>query len=65
MAKAPNQIFTRDQLISYALEDEFVGYDRSIDTYIKGLRAKIESDRKNPRYIITSYGIGYKFVIIK
>lgn len=61
MAKAPNRIFTREQLISYALEDEFAGFDRSIDTYIKGLRTKIETDRKNPRYIVTAHGVGYKF----
>lgn len=65
MAKAPNRIFTRDQLISYALENEFDGFDRSIDTYIKGLRAKIESDRKNPEYIVTAHGVGYKFQIIE
>ena len=63
MAKAPNRIFTRDQLISYALEDEFAGFDRSIDTYIKGLRIKIEIDRKNPQYIMTVHGVGYKFQI--
>lgn len=61
MAKAPNRIFTRDQLICYALEDEFAGFDRSIDTYIKGLRTKIETDRKNPQYIVTVHGVGYKF----
>lgn len=61
MAKAPNRVFTRDQLISYALNDEYDGYDRSIDTYIKSLRAKIEPDRKCPRYIITVHGVGYKF----
>lgn len=61
MARAPNRVFTRDQLISYALEDEFTGFDRSIDTYIKGLRAKMEDDRKNPQYIITAHGVGYKF----
>ena len=65
MAKAPNRIFTRDQLISYALENEFDGFDRSIDTYIKGLRAKIETDRKNPEYIVTAHGVGYKFQIIE
>lgn len=65
MAKAPNRIFTRDQLISYALEDEFDGFDRSIDTYIKGLRAKIENDRKKPGYIVTAHGLGYKFQINK
>lgn len=62
MAKSPNRVFTREQLITYALEDEFHGYDRSIDTYIKGLRKKIETDRSNPRYIHTVHGFGYKFV---
>lgn len=62
MAKAPNRTFTREQLITYALDDNFDGYDRSIDTYIKSIRTKIESDRKNPVYIITVHGLGYKFV---
>lgn len=62
MAKSPNRTFTREQLITYALEDEFHGYDRSIDTYIKGLRRKIEDDRKNPKYIRTVHGFGYKYV---
>ncbi|MDD3229110.1 MAG: response regulator transcription factor [Oscillospiraceae bacterium] len=60
--KAPHRIFSRDQLITYALGDNFDGYDRSIDTYIKSLRSKIEPDRKNPQYIITVHGMGYKFV---
>ncbi len=62
MAKAPNRIFSRNQLISYALEDVFDGFDRSIDTYIKGIRHKIEPDRKKPQLIVTVHGIGYKFV---
>jgi DNA-binding response OmpR family regulator len=61
MAKAPNRAFTRDQLISFALDDEFGGYDRTIDTYIMTLRAKIEDDRKKPRFIVTVHGLGYKF----
>ena len=61
MAKAPNRTFTRDQLISFALEDNFDGYDRTIDTYIMTLRSKIEDDRKNPRHIVTVHGLGYKF----
>ncbi|MDR1510393.1 MAG: response regulator transcription factor [Synergistaceae bacterium] len=61
MAKAPDRIFSRDQLIVSALEDKFGGFDRSIDTYIKGLRAKIEPDRRIPHYIVTVRGIGYKF----
>jgi DNA-binding response OmpR family regulator len=61
MAKAPNRTFTRDQLISFALVDQFEGYDRTIDTYIMTLRSKIEDDRKNPRHIVTVHGLGYKF----
>lgn len=61
MAKAPQRIFTREQLISCALNDQFDGYDRSIDTYIKGIRSKIEDDRRAPVYIQTIYGLGYKF----
>ena len=62
MAKAPNRTFTREQLITYALDDNFHGYDRSIDTYIKSIRSKIEEDRKNPVFIVTVHGIGYRFV---
>ena len=61
MAKAPNRVFSREQLIHFALNDEYDGFDRSIDTYIKGLRAKIEQDRKKPLYIQTVHGVGYKF----
>ena len=61
MAKGPNRIFTREQLITYALNDDFDGYDRSIDTYIKGIRSKIEDDRRYPSYILTVHGLGYKF----
>ena len=61
MAKAPNRIFSREQLITYALNNDFDGYDRSIDTYIKGIRSKIEEDRRDPSYILTVHGLGYKF----
>lgn len=62
MAKAPNRVFSREELIAYALNYEFEGYDRSIDTYIKSIRLKIESDRKKPKFIVTVHGAGYKFV---
>ncbi|WP_367567659.1 response regulator transcription factor [Lacrimispora sp.] len=65
LAKAPNRIFTREQLITYALDDNFDGYDRSIDTYIKSIRTKIEDDRKKPVYILTVHGMGYKFAGIE
>jgi len=63
IAKSPYRIFSREDLIAFALQDDFDGFDRSIDTYIKGLRSKIEEDRKHPKYIITKHGIGYSFEI--
>ncbi|MCT4545317.1 MAG: response regulator transcription factor [Vallitalea sp.] len=60
-ARNPNKVFTRAQIIDSALGYEFVGYDRTIDAHIKNLRKKIEDDIKNPQYIITVYGVGYKF----
>jgi len=61
LAKAPGRTFTREQLIDFALEGNFDGFDRSIDTYIKSLRKKLEEDRKNPKFIITVRGMGYRF----
>lgn len=63
MAKAPGRTFTRDQLIAYALDDAFEGYDRSIDTYIKSLRHKVETDRRKPQYVQTVHGMGYRFTV--
>ena len=39
----------------------YAGYDRTVDAHIKNLRRKIEPDPRGPRYIITLYGVGYKF----
>ncbi|MPN04969.1 Sensory transduction protein regX3 [bioreactor metagenome] len=61
MAKAPGRIFTREQLITFALGDDYDGFDRSIDTYIKSIRSKIEPDRKKPMFVLTVHGLGYKF----
>lgn len=61
LAQNPYKVFTRSQLVSLALGYDFEGYDRTIDTHIKNLRQKIEDDGKEPKYIVTVYGIGYKF----
>ena len=39
----------------------YEGYERTIDTHIKNLRAKIETEARDPRYIETVYGVGYRF----
>lgn len=62
MVTSPYVVFTREQLIATALEGKFDGYDRSIDTYIRDIRRKLEPDRSKPKYFITVHGVGYKFV---
>lgn len=61
LIKYPNKVFTRDILISAAFGDDFDGYDRSVDSHIKNLRQKIETNTKNPVYVLTVHGVGYKF----
>ncbi|PKM60152.1 MAG: DNA-binding response regulator [Firmicutes bacterium HGW-Firmicutes-4] len=61
LIKYPRRVFTREDLIRVAWGDEFEGYDRAVDSHIKNLRQKIETDPKNPVYVLTIYGIGYKF----
>jgi len=57
----PGQIFTREQLLEKAFGMDYEGFDRTIDTHIKNIRQKIEDDSKKPIYIMTVYGMGYKF----
>ncbi|MDP2813913.1 MAG: response regulator transcription factor [Erysipelotrichaceae bacterium] len=61
LIKFPSKTFTRDELIQAALGQDFEGYDRAVDSHIKNIRQKIETDSKKPVYIITVHGIGYKF----
>ena len=57
----PNQLLTRDQLISLTFNDEFDGFDRAIDSQIARLRRHITRDGRQP--IQTVYGAGYRFVV--
>ena len=61
LARHPNQVFTRMQLIDRVQGHAFEGYERTVDAHIKNLRGKVEPDPKNPRYVLTVYGVGYKF----
>ncbi|WRS28587.1 response regulator transcription factor [Oscillospiraceae bacterium MB08-C2-2] len=61
LIKYPGKIFTREELIEVALGHDFDGYDRAIDSHIKNIRQKIEDDPKNPVYVLTVHGLGYKF----
>lgn len=62
MARSPGRVFTRLQLLDAAQGYSFEGYERSVDVHIKNLRRKIEPDPKEPRFILTVFGVGYKFV---
>ncbi len=60
MAAAPGQVFSRAQLLD-ALGPDYEGLERTVDSHIKNLRAKIESEPRRPALILTVFGIGYKF----
>jgi DNA-binding response OmpR family regulator len=62
LARSPGRTFTRAQLLQQIQESPLEGFERTIDVHVRNLRAKIESDPKDPRYILTVYGVGYKLV---
>jgi DNA-binding response OmpR family regulator len=57
---APGRVFSRLDLIDQVQGISYEGYERSIDTHIANLRAKIEPNPRSPRYIETIYGVGYR-----
>lgn len=61
MAKQPGRAFSRLQLLEATQGTAYEGYERTIDAHIKNLRSKLEYDNKNPQFIETVFGIGYKF----
>jgi DNA-binding response OmpR family regulator len=61
LARHPGQTFSRAQMLDRLHGVSFAGIDRSIDAHIKNLRRKLEPDPANPQYILTVYGVGYKF----
>jgi len=61
LAREPGRAFTRAQLIELVYDVSYAGFDRTIDAHIKNLRRKIEPDPREPRYILTIYGVGYRF----
>jgi DNA-binding response OmpR family regulator len=57
---APGRVFSRLDLLDRMSGNAYEGYERTIDVHVRNLRAKIEPDPKNPRYVETVYGLGYR-----
>jgi DNA-binding response OmpR family regulator len=60
MARHPGRVFTRAQLLDAVRGDAAEAFDRAIDAHVKNIRRKIELDPRQPRYLLTVYGVGYK-----
>ena len=61
LVREPGRVFSRSQLVDKALGYDFEGMDRTVDVHVLNLRRKIEVDPNRPRYVMTVYGMGYKF----
>jgi len=61
LARRPGRIYTRSQLLDALRGVAFESYERSIDAHVKNLRRKIEPIPRQPRYVLTVHGVGYRF----
>jgi DNA-binding response OmpR family regulator len=60
LASQPGRVFTRAQLLDAIRGVEVESFDRAIDAHVKNVRRKLEPDPRNPRYVLTVHGVGYK-----
>ena len=61
LMESPGRVFTKKQIFERAWDDYFIGDDSTIMVHISNIRSKIEEDSKNPKYLKTIKGLGYKF----
>ena len=61
LMSVPGRAYSRLELLDRIQGVAYEGYERTIDVHIKNLRAKLEPDARNPRYVQTVYGVGYRF----
>lgn len=61
LVREPGRVFTRAQLLDAIHGVAVDSYERAIDAHIKNLRRKLEPDPRQPRYLLTVYGVGYRF----
>ena len=61
LARYPGRVYSRMELVEKVLGYDFEGYERTVDSHIKNLRAKLHDDPRDPRFIFTVHGVGYRF----
>jgi DNA-binding response OmpR family regulator len=61
LSRYPGRVYSRMELVEKVLGYDFEGYERTIDSHVKNLRAKLGDDPKEPRFIYTVHGVGYRF----
>jgi two-component system response regulator RegX3 len=61
LARYPGRVYSRMELVEKVLGYDFEGYERTIDSHVKNLRAKLDDDPKDPTFIWTVHGVGYRF----
>lgn len=61
LARSPGRVFTRAQLLDAVHGVAFESYERAIDAHVKNIRRKLEPDPREPRYVLTVHGVGYRF----
>lgn len=65
LARYPGRVYSRMELVEKVLGYDFEGYERTIDSHVKNLRAKLDDDPRDPTYIWTVHGVGYRFEVPK
>jgi DNA-binding response OmpR family regulator len=61
LSRYPGRVYSRMELVEKVLGYDFEGYERAIDSHVKNLRSKLDDDPKQPRFIHTVFGVGYRF----
>jgi DNA-binding response OmpR family regulator len=61
LMERPGRVMSRLELLDAVQGDAYEGYERTVDVHIKNLRRKIEKDPKDPQFVLTVFGVGYKF----
>ncbi len=61
LSRYPGRVYSRMELVEKVLGYDFEGYERTIDSHVKNLRAKLSDDPREPTFIYTVHGVGYRF----